>query len=689
MSHPLPGEALAVSGDVPVAIRGTRSPPTGQATGSVEWGVVRRLAARYFRPHLGLSTLYVIVAIVAGTLLPVGIAQAFGSIMAAAEARRQSGLHASVGTAVPTSRHAAESVVEAGPTKQAAPEGATSGADRTPIFRTYVWWVLLSLATVGLAYAQGHLGALLDGRMASSIQTDLFAALLRQSPRYFHSTQPGQLTLVVNQVALQAQIGLRQLVIDPLTAVAGLVVIAGAIWRKFAQQGVEFSRATSIALGATVAAAMLVQWFVQRTGRQLSREGSTIQHQQLGMASVSEGAFGAPEEVQAMQAEPLFAQRYGRLLAESLASRLQQSRTLQGLNAMNVLPTRLMLAVVIGFMLFGSAGAIGLTPALLFLLYALIPDFMGGLQSVGDLGVSASMAWPALATISRVLDAQPEIVDAPTAADLEPAERSLEARNLVFSYQPGITANVLNGVSFRVPRDQVTGLIARPGQGKTTLFRLALRFYDAQQGELRAGGRPVGAYTLASLRRQVAFMAQHPAFFFGSVRENFQIAKPDVTDAEIVEACEITKLWPILTQVFGADPLRGEFAAGSSLSGGQQKLFALTRCLLRRPAMILLDEPTAGMGPLEKFPLIDSMRGATEGRVTMVVDHDILWQLRFCQRFLVLDGGKLVQEGTGADLLEQPGLFRQLYDVARSGQVNPADHATLSAAERMGPHPCQ
>jgi ABC-type multidrug transport system fused ATPase/permease subunit len=656
MAHPSPGWAAAVPGDMPVAISSAKAAPASQATSSIEWRVVRRLATRYFRPHIGLSTLYVVVAIVAGTLLPVGIAETYGSIMTGLQ--QQAPAHGS--PAKPLEGGAAK--------PKPKPTPGVSSARRPPIERMYLWWILLSLATVGFKYAQGYLGALLDGRMARSIQTDLFGAFLRQSLRYFQRTEPGRLTVIVNQVALQAQVGLRQLVIEPLAASVGLAVIAVSIWKKFAEQGVDVVRVMGIALGAGIIA-VLVQWLVQRAGRQLSREGATIQRQQLEMASVSEGAFRAPEEVQAMQAEPLFARRYGKVLGESLASRLEQSRTVQRLNALNVLPTSIMLAGLIGFVIFGSAGS----PALLLLLILLIPTFMGALQSVGNVGVSANMAWPALSTISSVLEAQPEIVDAPTAAKLEPPERSLEARNLVFSYQPGITTNVLDGVSFRIPQDQVTGLIARPGQGKTTLFRLVLRFYDPQQGELLVGGHPVGHYTIASLRRQVGFMAQHPAFFFGSVRENFQIAKPDVTDAEIIEACETSKLWPVLTAVFGADPLGREFAAGTSLSGGQQKLFALTRCLLRRPAMILLDEPTTGMGPLEKFPLIDSMRGATKGRVTITVDHDILWQLQFCERFVVLQSGKVVQEGTAAELLGQPGLFRELYDAARSGQANSPD----------------
>ena len=112
----------------------------------------------------------------------------------------------------------------------------------------------------------------------------------------------------------------------------------------------------------------------------------------------------------------------------------------------------------------------------------------------------------------------------------------------------------------------------------------------------------------------------------------------------------------------GPNPLDAPFQAGGPLSGGFKKLFALTRCLLRQPRYLFLDEPTTGMDPEVKFEFIEPMRRNCAGKTTLVVDHDILWQLRFCDHFIVLDKGKLVQQGTGMELLSQPGVFRELFD---------------------------
>ncbi len=251
---------------------------------------------------------------------------------------------------------------------------------------------------------------------------------------------------------------------------------------------------------------------------------------------------------------------------------------------------------------------------------------------------------------------------------------SLEAKDLVFSYAPGERPNVLEGASFLIPEGKVTGFVARPGQGKTTFFRLALRFYDWQGGDILLGGVPIRDLPVSTVRRHMVLMSQFPAFFYDTVRENMRVASPEATDADILAAAELTGLDAVLKKSMGSGALDKPFAAGAGLSGGQKKLFALTRCLLRKPSVLFLDEPTTGMGPMEKFPLIDTMRRSLEGKTVVVVDHDIVWQSRFCDNFHVLNDGKIIQSGTADELLAREGLFRELYDEASgSASSKPAE----------------
>jgi len=167
--------------------------------------------------------------------------------------------------------------------------------------------------------------------------------------------------------------------------------------------------------------------------------------------------------------------------------------------------------------------------------------------------------------------------------------------------------------------------------------------------------------SVSSVRRHFVLMAQFPAFFHDTVRENFRIANPKASDEQIEELSRRTGLWPFLVNSYGPDPLNAPFLAGEALSGGQKKLFALTRSLLRNPTFLLLDEPTTGMDPNDKYPLIPIMRQACIGKTALVGDHDIVWQSRFCDYFVVLDQGKIVQQGSAQQLIAERGLFRDLY----------------------------
>jgi ATP-binding cassette subfamily B protein len=259
---------------------------------------------------------------------------------------------------------------------------------------------------------------------------------------------------------------------------------------------------------------------------------------------------------------------------------------------------------------------------------------------------------------------------------VESVPPTLEAKNITFSYKPD-SRQIFEDVSFELPPGKITGFVAKMGQGKTTFFKLALRFYDPQQGQVLLGGRPVADYAADNLYDHIAMMSQFPAFFHDTLRANMQMAKPDATDAEIRAICEETGVWKVLEASLPGNPLDADFAAGRRLSGGQRKLLALTRCLLRNPAILFLDEPTVGMDNQEKFGILGMIRQAAKNHTVMVVDHDLRWLLPFCDYFIVLNDGKIAERGTGEELLARRGLFHDLYH-ADEGQS--AEHPPTAAS---------
>jgi ATP-binding cassette, subfamily B, bacterial len=641
--------------------------------------VIFSLGKRYLAAHRWLVAAYVVTSFLCRPVIPVTIALLFSQLTNFFENQKiEQVVHQQQLSANANSVLAKEGNGAGAPKKENV--GAPAGAGRHPqssqdnLLRTYFLWLVLTLALVGGMPLQRYLVSVLDGKIGNAIRSDVFDSVLRQSPGFFFKYDADRLTVVVNQLCIQAQLALRQLLIDPILQVVSLVLVGFTLYSQMINLQQHGGDNLWLFFGPIALFAIFATWLVTVMGRYLQRGSSAVQEKNLALATLVGGAVGAAEEVQAMRAEGIFGQKHTKLLAEALESRIRQSLTLERLNVLNSAPGEIVLACLIGLAVFLVLSGREGNPGSLIAIALITPQFMSTIQTFSGLTINARMTWPSVALVNAILSSPSEVVEAPNAKAFAQIGRNLEALNIVFSYQPGRPRNVLNNVSFEIPAGKVTGLVARPGQGKTTFFRLALRFYDPQAGQILVGGIPIQDFTLSSLRRHIVLMSQFPAFFHDSVRENFLVAKSDATDSEIRLLSERTSLWPILVNSYGDNPLDNPFDAGSRMSGGQKKLFALTRCLLRDPTFLFLDEPTTGMGPLEKYPLIEVMRKACFGKTVVLVDHDIVWQSRFCDHFLVLHEGNIVQKGSAEELRSEAGLFRELYlEASQSSQEHPAE----------------
>jgi len=538
---------------------------------------------------------------------------------------------------------------------------------------SYGLWIVFTFGLVLATFGQSYLVTLIDGKVSNSLQADVFASLIRQSPRFFHTNEPNRLAMIVNQFCNLCATTLRQLLLDPLLQAVSVVIIGYTIYKGLAElvvkQQTHGGHVWTI-LGVNgiwllflviVLFALLSPWVVAAMGNRLQRDVGASQQNSLALATLIGGALRAPEEIQGMAAEKLFERKHHRFLNDALRLRMAQNITMEKINSFSGLPGSIVLAAFLGLAIYSESAKIGGEPGTIVKVALLTPILMGAAQRLSSFALTVSMAWPHISLIDSVLKRKSEVIERADAKCFDKIKPSLEARNLTFSYEPGRIPNVFNGISFSVPEGKTTGLIARKGQGKSTFFLLALRFYEPQSGDVLVGDMPASSFTLESLRHHVVLMHQSPVFFFDTVRENFLIADPNANDEEIIRLCELTGIWEILAKHYGELPLDAQFAAGASLSGGEKKLFALTRCLLRKPTILLLDEPTTGIDPIEKFDLIDKMRAALTGKTVVVVDHDIIWQCRFSDEFLVLDHGQIVQRGDAGTLLSEPGLFRELH----------------------------
>jgi ATP-binding cassette subfamily B protein len=221
---------------------------------------------------------------------------------------------------------------------------------------------------------------------------------------------------------------------------------------------------------------------------------------------------------------------------------------------------------------------------------------------------------------------------------------------------------VLDGITFSIKEGETVALVGGIGSGKSTVYNLVLRFLDPQRGRILLDGHPITEVTIASLREQVSKLAQFPFFTKDTIRENIRLARPEATDAEIEAACESAHVHSVIT-----DPMKMHDGYDTVVdvqvpSGGQKRLIALARCLLRKPEVLLLDEPTENLDADQRARLTGVIRGYAKDRTCLVISHDMDFIAAVADRILVIEHGRIAQMGDHRSLIAEGGLYKRLYE---------------------------
>ena len=256
----------------------------------------------------------------------------------------------------------------------------------------------------------------------------------------------------------------------------------------------------------------------------------------------------------------------------------------------------------------------------------------------------------------EIMDAQPE-QDAPGAVDIGRAEGHIEFLNVTYSYDNG--AEVLKNLSLDVKQGEKFALVGPSGGGKTTICHLIPHFYDIQQGTILIDGRDISTITRSSLRRNIGIVQQDIYLFNASVRDNILYGRLDATEEEVIEAAKRANIHDyIMSMENGYDTIIGE--RGVRLSGGQKQRLSIARVFLKNPAILILDEATSSLDNTTEILIQQALDELCKGRTTLVVAHR-LSTIKNADEIAVISGGEIVEKGTHEQLMEQNGIYANLY----------------------------
>ncbi len=278
----------------------------------------------------------------------------------------------------------------------------------------------------------------------------------------------------------------------------------------------------------------------------------------------------------------------------------------------------------------------------------------------------------------EIVDAEPA-VEAPAQPAPLPASYGLRVEGLGFSYTPGEPPALVD-ISFELPPGKHLAVVGPSGAGKSTLVRLLLRFWDYDEGHILLAGRDLRAYDPEDVRRLMAVVSQRTHLFNATVRENLTLARPQATEADLIQAAQQAQIHDFIQSLpQGYDTWIGE--QGLQLSGGQRQRLAIARAILQGAPLWLLDEPTANLDALTAQQVMAALQKVTDGRTSLIISHR-LHGLEAADEILVLRGGRLVERGRHQDLIQMGGLYRRMWDLER--QTLPDTHPLNMKGSLLG-----
>jgi ATP-binding cassette subfamily B protein/subfamily B ATP-binding cassette protein MsbA len=507
-------------------------------------------------------------------------------------------------------------------------------------------FLLTSLVDAGLSFGWTAAGQ----RMVYDLAGDLFARLQRLSLLFHGRTPVGDSLSRLSGDAWCVYTVAEGVLVAPIQHVLTLALVGAVAWRLDARLAL-ISLSVAPLLGASA--------YV--FGRRLKRVTKTSREAQSRLTSFVHTTIGAIPLVQAFGAEGRNVARYRELAADAVRGTRRGLVLRQIFTVVNAAAVTVGTAVVLYF---GGRrvldGALSLGSLLVFLAY--LRTIQGATQ--GLLGVYGNLR-SVSASVDRVTELLDVEVGVREAKDARPlagsrsAGRRVTWENVSFGYQDG--TEVLHDVSLEVPAGQMLAIVGPTGAGKSTLVSLIPRFFDPSGGRVMIDGQDLRHVRLRHVRAAVSIVLQEPFLLPLSVAENIAYGRPGASRAEVERAAVAANADAFVRALSqGYDTVIGE--RGATLSGGERQRLAIARAILKDAPILILDEPTASLDAATEASVMDALARLTAGRTTLVIAHRLA-TVRRADAVAVVEGGRIVEHGTHAELMGRGGLYRRLNEL--------------------------
>lgn len=528
----------------------------------------------------------------------------------------------------------------------------------TPLKITCVF-VTISVVKILVSLLSGIVERAFQNNLTTKIKYTLHRKFLSLDADYHNKHDSGEVIFnMENSVGIVGAISL--LFIQPISTIIGLVIGLSGVTTSLA------SVQMPIWLILCIIVALFFYPFVSYwMGQKINKSFEFLRNNNMALYTEMLNSLKNPIEVQILAAEK---QRDKSILAaltnvEKASNRANVLATLHSqLSPVCILLFQTMIAVFVTVLYLNNAKmavAGALTTCIL-----LIPTIFNQISTFAVTYIQAKQTEPDVRALYDLLQLEPGVKNDANATDYDNLKKDdIVVDDLRFGYNEKM---ILQNLSLKIPSEKMIAIVSHSGGGKSTLLHLFSRLYDPQRGCIAIGGKDIKEYTIASLRSAIVRVSQFPLFIQGSLRENFQLQKADATDNEIEETCRKVGVWDVIKeQHLGENPVDLQLSLGAeNFSGGQRRLLAIARAMLKDPAVLLLDEPTTGVDAQTTQDKIYPFLMEYKKKCSIIfVDHNMNFVRNLADMVLVLEDGKVADFGPTEEVWQKKdSLFRKLWE---------------------------